>query len=79
MNTSARQRKPRYIVRDSAGLAIRETDSRFVAWWTWVRRRSAGVTAHDRLSWIDDERSWLRTEGDLSVGTVRRQETDHRE
>lgn len=79
MNTPVtRQRKARYVVRDSAGDAIRETDSRFIAWWTWFRRRSTGVTAHDRLSWIDDERRWLRCEGNLSAGTVRKHKNDHR-
>lgn len=61
---AAQSAKPRYVVRDRAGYALRETDSRLVAWWSWFRRRSDGATAHDRRSWVEDNRSWLRC-GDL--------------
>jgi hypothetical protein len=64
MEATLRHRKPRYVVRDSAGRVLRETDSRLTAWWVWFRNRRDGATAHDRLSWIEDEKSWLRC-GDL--------------
>ncbi len=56
--------KPRYVVRDAQGDAVRETESRFFAWWVWFRRRNFDYTAHDRRSWVEDESSWLRC-GDL--------------
>lgn len=64
MQTNSRPRKSRYVVRDRAGRALRETDSKLVAWWVWFNNRNDGATAHDRLSWIEDEKSWLRC-GDL--------------
>lgn len=64
METTPRPHKPRYVVRDRAGRLLRETDARLIAWWVWFKSRSAGATAHDRISWIEDEKSWLRC-GDL--------------
>lgn len=59
------KRRIRYVVRDKTGRKIKETDSRIIAWLTWFARRSEGATAHDRFSWIEDEKSWLRC-GDLT-------------
>jgi hypothetical protein len=64
---AAQTTKARYVVRDRTGHALLETDSRLVAWWSWFRRRGAGATAHDRRSWVEDDRSWLRC-GDLPPG-----------
>lgn len=72
MGALERQRKPRYEVRDESGEMLRATDSRLMAWWTWFRRRRQGATAHDRLSWVVDERSWLRSEGCMTAGAVHR-------
>jgi hypothetical protein len=59
-----RQRKPRYVVRAPSGAAIYQSDNRWAAWWAWFRNRQGGATAHDRLMWIEDKKSWLRC-GDL--------------
>ncbi len=61
---ATRPSKSRYVVRDRKGHAVRETDSKLVAWWVWFRGRNDGATAYDRRSWIEDNESWLRC-GDL--------------
>lgn len=60
----AQSTKPRYVVRDRTGHVLRETDSKLAAWLAWFRGRRDGATAHDRRSWIEDEKRWLRC-GDL--------------
>lgn len=64
MEATLRPRKRRYVVRDRAGRALRNTESKLVAWWVWFRNRADGATAHDRRSWIERDKSWLRC-GDL--------------
>ncbi|WP_156432568.1 hypothetical protein [Burkholderia sp. MSMB1498] len=64
---AAESAKPRYVIRDRTGHALLETDSRLVAWWAWFRSRRDGATAHDRRSWVEDDRNWLRC-GDLPPG-----------
>jgi hypothetical protein len=61
---TARQRKPRYVIRAPSGVAIYQSDNRWAAWWAWFHHRQGGATAHDRLMWIKDKKSWLRC-GDL--------------
>ena len=67
LSTAMKARKLRYIVRNREGNSLRETDSRLIAWWVWFRARSDGATAHDRRSWVEDRKSWLRC-GDLPSG-----------
>lgn len=66
IETTIRPRKSRYVVRDATGKVLSETDNRFVACWAWLRDRRNGAQAHDRLRWIEDERSWLRA-GDMQA------------
>ena len=64
---AAQSAMTRSVVRDRVGHAMRATESRLIAWWTWFRSRSDGATAHDRRSWIEDDRRWIRC-GDLPPG-----------
>ena len=59
-NGAMRVVRPRYVVKDANGAALRETNSRIIAWLAWRRNRAAAAVAYDRMRWFEDDKSWLR-------------------
>ncbi|HDR9474395.1 hypothetical protein [Burkholderia multivorans] len=78
MPRTDRRSRQRYVVRDRAGRPLCETGWRVAAWFVWLAHRSSGATAHDRFSWIVDDKSWLRC-GDMPCQERKAKRAGHME